>query len=69
MVKLVRAGISQREVARRFNVSLHAAQRWVARAVGLFAVAVVSEQACQRKIVAGPSCILPNHPALAGPFS
>src|ERR1039458_1923 len=32
MVKLVRQGRSQREVARRFRVSLHTVQRWLARA-------------------------------------
>src|ERR1035441_2842827 len=40
MVKLVRQGRSQREVARRFRVSLHTVQRWLARA-GELALAAV----------------------------
>jgi hypothetical protein len=32
MVEMVRSGVSQREVARRFRVSLNTVQRWVARA-------------------------------------
>ena len=32
MVNLVRRGVSQREVARRFHVSLHTVQRWLERA-------------------------------------
>jgi hypothetical protein len=32
MVSAVRHGVSQREVARRFHVTLHTVQRWVARA-------------------------------------
>src|SRR5437764_11721975 len=34
MVQLVRGGKSQREVARRFRISLHTVQRWVHRSEG-----------------------------------
>ena len=35
MVRLVRQGVSQREVARRFHVTLHTVQRWLERAADI----------------------------------